>query len=106
MAPKAVAPIPHDSRAELELAYRAFATGDFDTAESLLTKLLGTKPEAQAYALRGCSRYTRGMLSRRPDAMLASASSDFRAALKLKRDLQLDKSVFSPKLVAYFEALR
>jgi tetratricopeptide (TPR) repeat protein len=106
MAPKSVVPIPHDSRAELELAYRAFATGDFDTAESLLTKLLGTKPEAQAYALRGCSRYTRGMLSRRPDAMLASASADFRAALKLKRDLQLDKSVFSPKLVAYFEALR
>jgi tetratricopeptide (TPR) repeat protein len=106
MAPKAVTPIPRDSRAELELAYRAFATGDFDTAESLLTKLLGTKPEAQAYALRGCSRYTRGMLSRRPDAMLASASADFRAALKLKRDLQLDKSVFSPKLVAYFEALR
>jgi len=106
MAPKAVVPIPRDSRAELELAYRAFATGDFDTAESLLTKLLGTKPEAQAYALRGCSRYTRGMLSRRPGAMLASASADFRAALKLKRDLQLDKSAFSPKLVAYFEALR
>lgn len=102
------APLPalHDSRAELELAYRAFATGDLDTAESLLTKLLGAKPEAQAYALRGCARYTRGMLSRKPDALLASAASDFRAALKLRRDLRLDKSAFSPKLVAYFEALR
>lgn len=99
-------PAPRDSRAELELAYRAFATGDFDTAESLLTKLLGAKPEAQAYALRGCARYTRGMLSRKPDALLASAAADFRAALKLNRDLQLDKSAFSPKLVAYFDALR
>jgi tetratricopeptide (TPR) repeat protein len=102
----AVVPPIHDSRAELELAYRAFATGDFDTAESLLTKLLGSKPEAQAYALRGCARYTRGMLSRKPDALLASAASDFRAALKLRRDLRLDKSAFSPKLVAYFEALK
>jgi tetratricopeptide (TPR) repeat protein len=102
----ALVPPIHDSRAELELAYRAFATGDFDTAESLLTKLLGSKPEAQAYALRGCARYTRGMLSRKPDALLASAASDFRAALKLRRDLRLDKSAFSPKLVAYFEALR
>ena len=47
-----------------------------------------------------------GMLSRKPDAMLVSASEDFRAALKLKRDLKLDKAVFSPKLVAYFDALR
>jgi len=104
----AIIPMPalHDSHAELELAYRAFATGDFDTAESLLTKILGAKPEAQAYALRGCARYTRGMLSRKPDALLASASADFRAALKLRRDLRLDKSAFSPKLVAYFDALR
>lgn len=99
-------PTARDSRAELELAYRAFATGDLDTAESLLTKLLGAKPDPQAYALRGCARYTRGMLSRKPDALLASATSDFRAALKLKRDLRLDKSAFSPKIVAYFEALR
>jgi tetratricopeptide (TPR) repeat protein len=99
-------PVIRDPRADLELAYRAFATGDFDTAESLLTKLLGSKPEAQAYALRGCARYTRGMLSRKPDALLASATADFRAALKLRHDLRLDKSAFSPKLVAYFEALR
>jgi hypothetical protein len=104
--PAIAAPTARDSRAELELAYRAFATGDFDTAESLLTKLLGAKPDPQAYVLRGCARYTRGMLSRKPDALLASATSDFRAALKLKRDLRLDKSAFSPKLVAYFEALR
>ena len=105
-APVATPPAVRDSRAELELAYRAFATGDFDTAESLLTKVLSTRPEAQAYALRGCSRYTRGMLSRKPDALLASAASDFRAALKLNRGLRLDKSAFSPKLVAYFETQR
>jgi hypothetical protein len=46
------------------------------------------------------------MLSRKPDALLASAAADFRAALKLKRDLQLDRSAFSPKLVSYFEAQR
>jgi hypothetical protein len=46
------------------------------------------------------------MLSRKPDALLASAAADFRAALKLERRLRLDKSAFSPKLVAYFEALR
>src|SRR6185369_1569441 len=73
----AAPPAPRDSHAELELAYRAFATGDFDTAESLLTKILGSKPEAQAYALRGCARYTRAMLSRKADAMLASAAEDF-----------------------------
>jgi len=106
MAAKPVAPAPRDSRADIELAFRAYATGDFDTAETLLTKVLGSKPDAQAYALRGCARYTRGMLSRKPDAMLVSASEDFRAALKLKRDLKLDKAVFSPKLVAYFDALR
>jgi tetratricopeptide (TPR) repeat protein len=107
VTPAVVAPpVVRDIRADLELAYRAFATGDFDTAESLLTKVLATKPEPQAYALRGCARYTRGMLSRKPDALLASAAADFRAALKLKRDLQLDRNAFSPKLVSYFEAQR
>ncbi len=104
-AQQAAAP-PRDAHAEIELAFRAYATGDFDTAESLLTKVLGAKPDAQAYALRGCARYTRGMLSKKPETLLASASDDFRAALKLRRDLKLDKTVFSPKLVAYFDALR
>lgn len=104
--PVAVSASTGNSRTELELAYRAYAAGDFDTAESLLTKIIGAKADAHAYALRGCARYTRGMLSRKPEAMLASAAADFRAALKLNRDLQLDKSAFSPKLVAYFDALR
>src|SRR5581483_5428877 len=104
-AQQAAAP-PRDARADLEPAFRAYATGDLETAESLLTKVLGSKPDAQACALRGCARYTRGMLSKKPDALLASASDDFRAALKLRHDLRLDKTVFSPKLVAYFDALR
>jgi tetratricopeptide (TPR) repeat protein len=97
-------PAPRETRAELESAYRAFATGDFDTAEALLTKLLGTKPEAPAYALRGCARYTRAMLSRR--ANLATATADFRAARRLDPRVRLDTAAFSPKLVKYFDSVR
>jgi tetratricopeptide (TPR) repeat protein len=91
---------------ELESAYRAFAAGNLDAAEQLLTTLLDRKPTAEAYVLRGCARYTRAMLSRAPSAVLNEAASDFKAALSQNANLRLDTNAFSPKLVAFFEQVR
>ena len=101
-APKRGAP----TRAQLESAYRAFATGDLESSERALTSILDTGASGEAYLLRGCTRYTRAMLSRTPDSLLAAAKSDFKAALKINRALRLDKAAFSPKLIAFFEEVR
>lgn len=93
-------------RVDVTRAYRAFATGDLAGADQLLTKIIVASPAAEAYLLRGCVRYTRAMLSRTPDALLVSATDDFKAALQRNRALRLDPSVFSPKLVARFEQVR
>jgi hypothetical protein len=105
LKPKTVevtAPKP-DPRAPLESAYRAFAAGDLALSEQVLTSMLAAGPNAEAYLLRGCTRYTRAVLGR---GSLDAASDDFRAALKMNNALRLDRSAFSPKLVAYFESLR
>ena len=91
---------------DLRSAYRAFASGDFTSAEQLLTRVLSETAVAEAYLLRGCARYTRAMLSRTPDALLAQAAADFKAALAQNRSLRLDATAFSPKLVAFFEQVR
>ncbi len=103
VAPTPVAPGPSP---ELRAAYRAFAAGDLAGSEQLLTRLLRQRATGEAYLLRGCARYTRAMLSRTPDALLASAAADFRAALAQNRALRLDPRAFSPKLVAFFEQQR
>ncbi len=90
----------------LESAYRAFARGDFDSADTQLTELLGRRALAEGFLLRGCTRFTRATLSRSPKAGLDAAAEDFRAALKLNRGLRLQKSAFSPKLVTYFDSVR
>jgi tetratricopeptide (TPR) repeat protein len=87
-------------------AWRAFASGDFAGSEALLTKMLGERPTAEAYLLRGCARYTRVMLSRTPDAQRSGAVDDFKAALQQNRALRLDSRAFSPKLIAFFEDVR
>ncbi|MGZ8830567.1 MAG: hypothetical protein ACXW2Q_09355 [Thermoanaerobaculia bacterium] len=97
---------PKSRSAQLESAYRAFAVGDFATSERALTSMVDSAPSAEAFLLRGCARYTRAMLSRTPDKLLASARSDFKSALKLNRALRLDRSAFSPKLIAFFEEVR
>ena len=89
----------------LQFAYRAYATGDLDLSEKTLSSMLTSKPSGEAYLLRGCARYARAVLSRN-DALLADATNDFRAALKLNRSLRLDKKTFSPKLVAFFDQVR
>ena len=107
--PEPVKPVPTPvviARPDVTPAYRAFATGDLATADRLLTNMLAKTPAAEAYLLRGCVRYTRAMLSRKPDAQLAAATADFKAALARNRALRLDPSVFSPKLVARFEQVR
>jgi hypothetical protein len=99
-------PAAVDTRPELEAAYRAYAGGDFAGSETLLTAAIAKSATAEAYALRACSRYTRAMLSRTPEALLPSAAADFREALRLNAALRLGDGAFSPKLVAFFEAVR
>jgi hypothetical protein len=100
------APQPRNVDGDLRLAYRAYASGDLDAAEETLTRVVNQTSNAQAYLLRGCARYTRAMLSRAPEGLLAHAKADFKAALGQNRALRLDPSAFSPKLVAYFEQVR
>jgi hypothetical protein len=64
--------------------------------------LIDSGAGAEAYLLRGCARYTQAMLSRKP---LDAAADDFRSALKMNHALRLNRSAFSPKLVAYFETI-
>src|SRR5439155_9682253 len=97
-------PLAPPSKPDLILAYRTLARGEIDKSETLLTLMIDNQPSAEALLLRGCARYTAAMLSRKPD--LTPATSDFKTALKMNRSLRLDKSAFSPKLVAYFDELR
>jgi hypothetical protein len=99
-------PAAIDTRPEVEAAYRAYAGGDFSGSETLLTTAIAKSATAEAYALRACSRYTRAMLSRTPEALLPSAAADFREALRLNAALRIGEGAFSPKLVAFFEAVR
>lgn len=102
----AVTTPPDLTRAQLEAAYRAFAAGDFTSSDRALTQLIASKESAEAYLLRGCARYTQAMLSRNRDPLLASATSDIQAALRLDRSLHLDRNAWSPKLVTFFENLK
>jgi len=106
--PVEVVTVPAPAKAPNVLgdAWRAFASGDFAASEALLTQLLGARPTAEAYLLRGCARYTRAMLSRTPDAQRSGAVDDFKAALQQNRALRLDSRAFSPKLIAFFEDVR
>ena len=97
---------PAAARPDLRPAYRAYASGDLVMSERLLTRILTSQPAAEAFLLRGCARYTRAMLSSAPDALLVAATDDFRAALDRKATLRLDRSAFSPKLVAFFDDVR
>lgn len=94
------------SREQLESAYRAFAAGDLTSSDRALTQLLSTNESAEAYLLRGCSRYTQAMLSRNSAPLLASATADMTTALRLDHSLHLDPTSWSPKLVAFFEKVK
>ncbi|HEX7704926.1 MAG TPA: hypothetical protein VF701_00560 [Thermoanaerobaculia bacterium] len=93
-----------ESQPSVEQAWRAYAAGDLRTADELLSRIISSKPSAEAYLLRGCSRYAQAMLSKTPE--LTAATSDLRKALSLNRTLRLDPKSFSPKLVAFFEGLK
>ena len=80
--------------------------GDLASSDRALTQLLSTKESAEAYLLRGCSRYTQAMLSRNSAPLLASATSDMTTALRLNPSLHLDPTSWSPKLVAFFEQVK
>ena len=104
--PEVIVTKPDPTREQLESAYRAFAAGDLASSDRVLTQLLATKESAEAYLLRGCARYTQAMLSRNGDPLLASATADIQAALRLNRSLRLDATSWSPKLVAFFENVK
>jgi tetratricopeptide (TPR) repeat protein len=107
--PPMVVPAPATvdaSRVQLASAYRAFASGNFDTTERILNGMLASKESADALMLRGCARYTRAILSRKAAGQLADARTDFRSALKLDGTLRLDRNAFSPKLVAFFDQVK
>ncbi len=99
-----------DAALNVEFVPAAHAThpmiGDLDAQERAFSTAITSSPSGHAYLLRGCTRYTRAMLSPSPDAGLAAARDDFRTALKLDRELQLDSDLFSPKLIAFFEEVR
>ena len=97
---------PRSRSVQLQSAYRAFAVGDLTASERALTSMVDSAPSAEAFLLRGCARYTRAMLSRTPGELLPSARNDFKSALKLNRALRLDRSAFSPKLIAFFDEIR
>jgi len=94
------------TRTQLESAYRAYASGNFAVSEDLLTKILTRTPSSEAYLMRGCTRYTRAMLSTKPADLLIGARLDFREALKINGSLRLTERTFSPKLVSFFEDVR
>ena len=94
------------TRTQLDSAYRAFASGNFVVSEDLLTKILTRTQSSEAYLLRGCTRYTRAMLSTKPDDLLVGARLDFHEALKINGALRLDARTFSPKLVKFFEEIK
>ena len=101
------APAPTPANAlDLSSAFHAYAAGDLDGAEQMLTRILQVQAAPEAYVLRGCTRYTRAMLSRKPESLLAAATADFKSALQANRALRLDRAAFSPKLVAFFEQVR
>jgi tetratricopeptide (TPR) repeat protein len=93
-----------ESQPSVEKAWRAYAAGDLRAADELLSRIISSTPSAEAYLLRGCSRYAQAMLSTNPE--LTAASSDLRKALSMNGALRLDPKSFSPKLVAFFEGLR
>jgi hypothetical protein len=95
---------PAASASPLEPAWRAYAAGDFVRADALLSALVTAKATADAYLLRGITRWTRASLARKGD--VTPAAADFRAALKLNPALRLDPAVFSPKVIAFYESVR
>ncbi|MEA2166632.1 MAG: hypothetical protein QOK37_4759 [Thermoanaerobaculia bacterium] len=104
--PAGTSTAPDPAQLQIQSAYRAYAAGDFATSDRVLTQLLSSKPSAEAFLLRGCSRYTEAMLSRNGGALLAGATSDMQSALQINRSLRLDHNAWSPKLVAFFEQLK
>lgn len=92
--------------ADIEVAYRAFAAGELDSAERMFSELIEQQPSPAAYLLRGCTRYTRAMLSRDPGSLSEGARSDVRRAYALNPSLSLDPRLFSPRLIAFLDEVR
>lgn len=95
-----------EAAALLRRAWLRFARGDVNAAEALMTAVIDTdQATPEAYLIRGCARYTRGVLTNRSD-LVDAARRDFIVAIEKKPSLRLDDEHFSPKLIAFFEETR
>jgi tetratricopeptide (TPR) repeat protein len=105
LAPVRDVPVVEQKKIELQDAWRAYASGDLDTAEAMLSSLAESKPAAEVFLLRGCTRYTRATLTR-DQSLLDQARRDFKEAIGRKKSIRLDATMFSPKMLAFFEEVR
>lgn len=101
------AQISVSAKSALKRAYLDFAKGSIDEAESALTQIIAAGDGAdQAYLLRGCVRYTKGMLRKDGGDFVTQARDDFHRALMMNPALGLDQKHFSPKLVSCFKEVQ
>lgn len=95
------------AKSSLKRAYLAFAQGSIDESEAALTQIIANGDGVdQAYLLRGCVRYTKGMLRKDGGDFVTQARDDFRRALTMNPALGLDSKHFSPKLVSCFKEVQ
>ncbi|MGA7613606.1 MAG: hypothetical protein WBX15_00365, partial [Thermoanaerobaculia bacterium] len=111
---RAAAATPRDARrevdpkvlAEMKKAFVAYGKGDLGGSKKILDRLVASgEAPGPALMLRGCARYTSGILGRNGEE-IEGARRDFRKALTVDPRLKLDSNVFSPKLVAFFDQIR
>lgn len=104
--PAVVTASPARVAPEVKRAYMAYATGDLASSDRILSQLIRADGSSkEALVLRGCTRYTRGILAK-DERLISAAESDFRAALAADASLRLDSKHFSPKLVEFFGSVR
>lgn len=91
---------------DIEVAYRAFAAGELEAAETMFSLLIERRPSPAAFLLRGCTRYTRAMLARDGGTLIEGAKADVRRAFDMNESLWLDPDSFSPRLITFLEEVR
>jgi len=97
---------PKAARNELRKAYVSFASGSLEQSEQLLDSILERNARSvDALMLRGSARYTRGMITRQEN-LLKAAEADFKKALQVTSNLNMDSRFFSPKLISFFNDVK
>jgi hypothetical protein len=91
---------------DIEVAYRAYASGELEAADRVLTELIERQPSPAAYLLRGCTRYSRSVLTRNGGGLQEAARADIVRAYRLNPALWLDPARFSPKILSFVDSVR